>query len=106
MYILTSFGWLINIPKHEPIAQNKIFLGLIINSISIEFDFPQSKLDQFFDVLKLVKSQSVMAVRFLAWFLGLLNLFSKALGQVARLMTRNLYFCFHPTYFSKERWGL
>ena len=46
-----------------------------------------------------------MPVRLLAHFLGLFSLFSRALGQVVRLMTRNLYSCLHPAYFSQERWS-
>ena len=80
-------------------------MGLIINSITIEFEIRQSKLDPFFDVLNLVKSQLFIVLRLLTRFLGLLNSFNKALGQVVWLMTRYLYSCFHAAYFSKERWG-
>ena len=38
-------------------------------------------------------------------FLGLFNSFSRALGQVFRLMTRGLYSCLNPAYFSLERWS-
>ena len=80
-------------------------MGLTIDSISRELEIPKSKLDQYFEALKLVKYQSVMAVRLLAHFSGLLNSYSRALGQVIRLMTRNLYSCLHRAYFSKECWG-
>ena len=80
IFVLTSCGWLINIPKHEPVAQYKIFLGLAINSITMEFEVPNSKLVQFLKVLNSVKSQALMPVIFLAHFLGLLNSFSRALG--------------------------
>ena len=46
-----------------------------------------------------------MPVRLLANFLGILGSFRMDLGQIVRLMTRNLYACLHPAYFSKERWG-
>ena len=46
-----------------------------------------------------------MPVRLLARLLGLLNSFSRALGQIVRLLTRNLYSCLHPAYFSQEHWG-
>ena len=46
-----------------------------------------------------------MPVKLLAKFLGLLNLCSRALGQIVRLMTRCLYACLHPAYFSEEGWG-
>ena len=46
-----------------------------------------------------------MLVRILACFLGLLNSFSRALGQIVRLMTRSLYACLHPAYFSEKCWG-
>ena len=46
-----------------------------------------------------------MPVRLLARFLGLLNSFSRALGQVVRLMTRSLYSCLQPAYSSQESWG-
>ena len=105
IFVLTSCGWLINIPKHEPVAQYKIFLGLAINSINMELEVPDSKLVQFFEVLKSVKFQVFMPIRLPAHLLGLLNSFSRALGQVVRLMTRNLYSCLHPAYFSKERWS-
>ena len=45
IYVLTCCGWLLSVPKHEEIAQKKIFLGLTIKSISIGFDVPNSKLD-------------------------------------------------------------
>ena len=56
-------------------------------------------------MLESVKSQAILPVRLLARFLGLLNSFSRALGQVVRLMTRNLYSCLHPAYFSQEHWS-
>ena len=56
-------------------------------------------------ILTSVKSQAVMPVRLLAKFLGLLNSFSRALGQIVRLMTRCLYACLNPAYFSEEGWG-
>ena len=46
-----------------------------------------------------------MPVRLLASFLGLLNSFSKALGQVVRLMTRQLYKCLSPAHNSLEKWN-
>ena len=59
----------------------------------------------FLEILTSVKSQAVIPVRHLASFLGSLNSFSRALGQIVRLMTRSLYACLHPAYFSEERWG-
>ena len=53
----------------------------------------------------MVKSQAIMPVRLLAQLLGLLNSFSRALGQIVRLKTRSLYACLHPAYFSGERWA-
>ena len=46
-----------------------------------------------------------MPVRLLAKFLGLLNSFSRAFGQIVILMTRSLYACLDPAYFSEERWA-
>ena len=89
-----------NVPKHKPVAQRKIFLGLTINSIKKKYDFPKSKFDQFFEVLKLVKSQALMPV-----CQGLLNLLSRALGQNVSLIIRNLYPCLHPDYFSQKCWS-
>ena len=43
-----------------------------------------------------------MPVRLLARFLGLLNSFSRALGQIVSLMTRSLYTCLDPAY--QEGW--
>ena len=71
----------------------------------MQFEVPDSKLAKFLEVLKSVKSQAIMPVRLLACLLGLLNLFSRALGQVVRLMTRSLYSCLHLAYFSQESWG-
>ena len=71
----------------------------------MKFEVPDSKLAKFFKVLKSVKSQAILPVRLLARFLGLLNLFSRALGQVVRLMTRSLYSCLQPAYSSQESWG-
>ena len=105
IYVLRSCGWLINVPKHEPVAQRKVFLGLAINSLTMQFEVPNSKLIQFLEVLNSVKSQDLMPVRLLACFLGLLNSFSRALGQVVRLMTIDLYSCLHPAYFSQECWS-
>ena len=45
-----------------------------------------------------------MPVWLLDQLLGLLNLFSRALGQIVRFMTRSLYDCLDPAYFSRERW--
>ena len=71
----------------------------------MQFEVPNSKIIKFLEVLESVKSQAVLPVRLLARFLGLLNSFSRALGQVVRLMTRNLYSCLHPAYFSQEPWS-
>ena len=65
----------------------------------MKFEVPDSKIAKFLEVLESVKSQAIMPVRLLARFLGLLNSFSKALGQVVRLMTRSLYSCLPPAYF-------
>ena len=46
-----------------------------------------------------------MPVKLLAKFLDLLNSFSRALGQIVRLVTRCLYACLHLAYFSEEGWG-
>ena len=98
-------GWLVNVAKHKSILQKKVFLGLLVNSITMEFEIPEPKLDSFLLLLKQVKSLSTMPVRLLAKFLGLLNSFSRALGQVVRLMTRNLYSCLQPAYSAPERWN-
>merc|ERR1711954_561098 len=71
----------------------------------MKFEIPDEKLSKFFEVLLLVKSQAIMPVRLLAQLLGLLNSFSRALGQIVRLMTRSLYTFLNPAYFSKERWA-
>ena len=71
----------------------------------MEFEIPESKLQSFLLLLKQIKSVSTMPVRLLAKFLGLLNSFSRVLGQVVRRMTRNLYSCLQPAYSAKERWN-
>ena len=71
----------------------------------MEFEIPDAKLEKFFLLLEKVDSAGLMPVRLLASFLGLLNSFSKALGQVVRLMTRQLYKCLGPAYNSKEEWN-
>ena len=68
----------------------------------MQFEVPNSKLIQFCELLQHVKSQATMPVRLLEHFLGLLDLYSRALGQVVRLMTRSLYACLNPAYFSPE----
>ena len=105
LHTLINCGWLLSIPKHKPVAQSKIFLGLQINSLKMQFEIPEEKIGKFFQILNAVKSQAVMPVKLLAKFLGLLNLFSRALGQIVQLMTRCLYACLHPAYFSEEGWG-
>ena len=71
----------------------------------MQFEVPDSKIAKFLEVLESVKSQAILLVRLLARLLGLLNLFSRALGQIVRLMTKSLYSCLHPAYFSEKRWG-
>ena len=71
-------------------ALQKIFLGLTVNLVSMEFKIPVEKMEKFFLLLEKVDSADIMPIRLLASFLGLLNSFSKALGQVVRLMTRQL----------------
>jgi hypothetical protein len=105
LHTLIRCGWLLSVPKHQPVSQKKVFLGLTINSLSMKFEIPDEKLSRFFEVLIMVKSQEVMPVRLLAQLLGLLNSFSRALGQIVRLMTRSLYACLKPAYFSEERWA-
>ena len=102
IHTLIKCGWLLSVPKHEPVAQKKIFLGLAINSLTMQFEVPDSKISKFLEVLNSVKSQAVLPVRLLARLLGLLNLFSRALGQDIRFMTRNLYFCLQPVYNSPK----
>ena len=105
LFVLTKCGWLVNIPKHLPILQKKIFLGLVVNSITMEYEIPKEKLDAFLLLLENVESLSNMPVRLLAKFLGTLNSFSRALGQVVRLMTRALYSCLKPAYDSSKKWN-
>ena len=71
----------------------------------MQFEIPEEKIGKFFQILHQVKFQAVMPVKLLAKFLGLLDSFSRALGQIVRLMTRSLYACLHLAYFSKEGWG-
>ena len=104
LHTLIQCGWLLSVPKHKPVARKKIFLGLTINSLTMQFEIPEEKISKFKTILVSVKSQAVMPVRLLARFLGLLNLFSRALGQIVQLMTRSLYVCLHPAYFSEKRW--
>ena len=104
-YTLICCGWLLSVPKHKPVAQKKVFLGLMINSNTMQFEILEEKIFKFLEILVLVKSQAVMPVRLLAQFLGLLNSFSRALGQIVRLMTRSLYACLNPAYLYKEHWA-
>ena len=95
---------IVSLDKHEEISQRKLFLSLLINFIYIGFEIPHPKLNNFVELLKQVKSWTVMPVRLLASFRGKLNSFSRALGQVVRLMTRNLHSCLKPPYSAKEGW--
>ena len=76
----------------------KIFLALLINSILMEFEIPQAKLNNFLELFKQVQTQEILPVRLLARLLGKLNSFSRALGQVVRLMNWSLYACLEPAY--------
>ena len=105
IHTLINCGWFLSFPKHEQVAQMKVFLGLTINSLTMKFEVPDSKLAKFFEILESVKSHAILPVRLLARFLGLLNSFSRALGQIVRLMTRSLYSCLQPAYSSQENWG-
>ena len=100
LHTLIRCGWLLSVPKHMPVSQKKVFLGLTINSNTMKFEIPDEKLSNFLDVLLLVKSQAIMPVRLLAQLLGLLNSFSRALGQIVCLMTRSLSACLQLAYFS------
>ena len=44
IHTLIECGWLLSVPKHEPVAQKKIFLGLAINSLTMQFEVPNSKI--------------------------------------------------------------
>ena len=105
MSVLTNCGWMLSSPKHHPMALQKNFLGLTVNLVSMEFKIPDAKLEKFFLLLERVDSDGIMPVRLLASFLGLLNSFSKALGQVVRLMTRQLYKCLGPAHNTPEEWN-
>ena len=37
MSVLTNCGWILSSPKHYPMALQKFFLGLTVNSVSMEF---------------------------------------------------------------------
>ena len=82
LHTLIKCGWLLSVPKHKPVAQIKIFLGLQINSLKMQFEIPDEKIGEFFKILRQVKFQAVMTVKLLAKLLGLLNSFSRALGQI------------------------
>ena len=71
----------------------------------MQFEILEEKVGKFLQILNAVKSQAVMPVKLLAKFLGLLNSFSRALGQIVRLMTRCLYACLNQAYFSEEHMG-
>ena len=62
LHTLIKCGWLLSVPKHKPVAQKKIFLGLQINSITMQFEIPEEKICKFLDILVSVKSQAVMPV--------------------------------------------
>ena len=80
LHNLIKCGWLLSVPKHKPVAQINIFLGLQINSLKMQFEIPEEKIGKFFQILHAVKFQAVMPVKLLAKFLGSLNSFSRALG--------------------------
>merc|ERR1712030_19222 len=44
MSVLTNCGWILSSPKHHPMALQKIFLGLTVNSVSMEFEIPDETL--------------------------------------------------------------
>ena len=104
LHTLIQCGWLLSVPKHKPVARKKIFLGLTINSLTMQFEIPEEKISKFMKILASVKSQAVMPVRLLARFLGLLDSFSRAFGQIVQLLTRSLYVCLNPAYFSEKCW--
>ena len=68
IHTLIKCGWLLSVPKHEPVAQKKIFLGLAINSLTMQFEVPDSKIAKFLEVLESVKSQAILPIRFMAPF--------------------------------------
>ena len=70
----TKCGWLLSVPKHKPVAQLKVFLVLTINSLTMQFEVPNSKLIQFCELLQHVKSQASMPVRLLVHFFGFIKL--------------------------------
>ena len=72
MSVLTNVGRIISSSKHLPIAQKKIFPGLRVNSISMEFEIPTIKIEKFLLLLEKIQLQEFFPVRLLAFFLGLL----------------------------------
>ena len=105
LYVLHKCGWIVSSSKHGPVSQQKQFLGLIVNTVSIKFEIPEEKLKCFIHLANSVLSlKTAISVRLLAKVLGILNSFSRALGQVVRLMTRSLYQCLLPAYQGKLGW--
>ena len=47
IHTLIKCSWLLSVPKHEQVAQKKVFLGLVINSLTMKFEIPDSKLAKF-----------------------------------------------------------
>ena len=92
-------GWIFSVPEHEPILLRKVFLRLLVISTT---EISQPKSDCLLSLLKQIKSLSVMTVRLFAKFLFPLNFFVRALGQFVRLLTRGLYYCLLPVYFTQE----
>ena len=56
LHTLIKCCWLLSVPKHKPVAQKKIFLGLTINSLTMQFEVPDDKISKFLEVLSSIKS--------------------------------------------------
>ena len=71
----------------------------------MKFEVPQSQSQYFLFFVKSSQVPVYYACDTSCMFLGLLNLFSRALGQVVHLMTRKIYSCLKPAYNAPEPWG-
>ena len=89
--VLSQAGFIVSEHKSKGPAQRILFLGLEICSATRKFFIPEEKLLRIIEELESLLITRRVKLRNIARVLGLLQSCSRALGNVIRIRSRNLY---------------
>ena len=91
-WALDQAGWVAHRqkPDDEP-SQIMLFLGMISDSLQMKFILPEAKVEKIIEIGQQLLQGKKHHVKLLAKFVGLIQFSVRAVGSVARIMTRSCY---------------